>query len=496
VARKATTHGLILLLALCVCGSIYAQDDLAERLKRLEEQNKLLIEQNQRLTNSHNTVIERLNDAENRNRALEQRMNQRESFEDQRLDVMLREVGRMVDEVGTGALPASSGRYGASGTPAYGLTRGGGQLQLYGRVRLDTFFNTGRMNRSVDPQWVTPEDGINADEDDDSFVMSARMTTLGARWDLGEVAGGRARAKVEFDFAGFGGTSESVAGVRLLLAYFDIDYGNFSFRFGQDWDIIQPYDPLVDEFRRLWDNGNVGDRRPLAQIGYSSGGRSGISFDARLAVGATGTVLEGDEGDEDVGFGAFLSTEVDGFDSGLPHVQAAFAVGFDSWVRGERIVIGASGLIGALETDTRFNGEDDYTVWLVGIDFFIPLLDGLHLKGEGFIGQALGDFRGGIGQSINQTFGREVETIGGFAEIFWQTTDRFGIGVGAAIDNPELSDLDPGMRASNWVAYVATRYQIDENFRTGFDVMFWKTEYVDREAGDVYRFNYFIEMTF
>ncbi|MEZ6196591.1 MAG: hypothetical protein R3F20_12835 [Planctomycetota bacterium] len=482
------------ILAAAFAPALLAQD-LESRMKAIEEQNRLLMEQNKKLTDSQNEVIRRLNATEERNRTLEAQIAERERFEDDRLQTMIREVGKMVEGGNVAPAPDGDGR-GYGGIPRYGLTRGGGQLQFYGRVRLDAFFNSARFNRSIDAQWVRPEDGINAEDDDDSFTLSARLTTLGTRWDLGEVAGGRARAKIEFDFAGFGKESESVAGVRLLVAYFDIDYGDLSFRFGQDWDVISPYDPLVDDFRHLWDTGNLGDRRPLLQVAYQHGGRTGFGFEARLAVGATGTVLEGGSNDEDDGFGAFLSTEVDGFDSGLPHVQGSLSASIDSWVAGERLTIGVSGLYGRLETDFDFAGENQFTVWMVGVDFFIPLLDGVHLKGEGFWGSALGDFRGNIGQSINQTTGEEIEGIGGWAELYWQVTDAFGIGVGASIDNPDLADLDVAQRASNWVAYVATRLDLGDGFRMGLDGMFWKTEYVDREGGDAFRFNYFIEMSF
>ena len=42
-------------------------------------------------------------------------------------------------------------------------------------------------------------------------------------------------------------TAESRTRPRLRLAFLDIDMGSVSIRVGQDWDIISPYDPLVDE---------------------------------------------------------------------------------------------------------------------------------------------------------------------------------------------------------------------------------------------------------
>ncbi|MEE9393317.1 MAG: cell division protein ZapB [Planctomycetota bacterium] len=465
---------------------------LEERVRTLEEQNRQLIQQNQRLTSSHNQVLDRLSTTERNNQALVERIERREGHEDNRLETMLKGLEDMIESEGGGSASASS--YGRDYLTRYDLTRSGSKLQFYGRLRLDLYHNTARFDRAIDPRWVRPEDGINASEDDDAFALDSRNTTIGLNYDFGPIAGTRrTAAKVEFDFGGFSSETESRAGARLLLAYIDLNFGSWSLRFGQDWDVISPYDPIVDQHRHLWDTGNLGDRRPMIQAAYHGGSRRGIEYDFRVALGTTGAV---NAEDADTGFGTFLTTELDGVDSGIPHLQVAASITVDSWVRGDRMTIGLSGLIARLETDTRLNGERHFDSWMLGVDFFIPIFAGVHLKGEAFIGSALGDWRGGIGQSINRSTGDEIDTMGGFAELFWQATKRFGIGVGASIDNPEFDDLEVASRASNWTAYVATRYDLGGGLQLGLDAIFWKTQYVGREDGDAWRFNAFIEIGF
>ncbi len=464
---------------------------LEERVKTLEEQNKKLVERNQRFETQSAQIMQRLLESEKRNTALSDRLTASEQHGDSKSNLILETIGSMMDDLGTGG--QSGGGYGAGP-----ISRSGFGLQFYGTIRFEAAYNDSRFNRTIDPQWVRPEDGIFAGNNDDQFNLNARRTTIGLNADIGRVGDARVRGKIEFDFAGYNNDnsefgSESRANVRLLLAYVDFEIDNFSFRFGQDWDILAPLIPLVDNQRNLWDTGNLGDRRPMAQAFYNGGSRTGIAYSIGVAVGLTGAV---DNLDSDTGFGSFLTTERDGFDSGQPHIQLAFGLEFDSWVAGERINIGVSGAWGRLETDTRFAGENKFTSWALSFDLVVPLFAGAHIKAEGFMGQALADFRGGISQSLNLTTGKEIDSIGGFGEFYWQVSDFFGWGFGGSIDNPDFDDLDLAMRASNWTLYVASRFDWGSGVQSGFDVIFWKTQYADRADGDAVRITAFVEMTF
>ena len=478
----------VFLLFLFVLPSSFGQS-VEERLRRLEEQNRKLARQNERMESQTATILQRLKESEENNRELARRLAHSEASSSQRTEAIVRTLGEMVNDMG----PGNSG-YGYGGP----ITRSGFGLQFYGAIRLETAWSDSRFNRAVDPQWVRPEDGISASSNDDQFILDARRTTIGLNADVGRVGDAHVRGKIEFDFAGFqdGATEDSAenrAHLRLLLAYVDFETGDFSLRFGQDWDLIAPLDPLVDNQRQLWDTGNVGDRRPMAQILYQGGSASSLQYHIGLAVGLTGAV---DNLDSDIGFGSFLTTERDGFDVGQPHLQLAMGIRFDSWVPDERIRFGVSAAWGEFETDTRFNGENKFTTWLLSFDLVLPLFSGAHLKAEGFIGQALADFRGGISQSVNLSTGREIDSMGGFAEFYWQLTDFFGFGFGGSIDNPDYDDLDLAMKASNWTLYWAARFDWGSGVTSGIDVIFWKTQYANREDGDALRIGAYVEMVF
>ena len=447
--------------------------DVDARIRALEEANRKLAEQNQ-------TILDRLSRAEMKNAELETRLSATGPDADaNKLEDLIANMG-------------DAARGDIATWPA--LTRSANPIRFFGRVRLDAYYNTARMNRAVNPMWVIPENDINAEDDDDAFAFDARLTSIGMDVDAGRIGSADVGGRIEFDFANFSNeTSEARAYPRLLVGYVDIDFGNLSLRFGQDWDVIAPYDPLVDEQSHLWNTGNLGDRRPMAEVLWNGGDDAGFGWEVNGAAGLTGAI---NNEDLDAFSGQFLTTERDGFDAGHPHGQLEVAVLFPGWVPGKRIRLGAFGLWGTFETDAEFGNEDRFTIWAAGMDLFVPLLSTLSLKGEFFIGQALSDFRGGIAQTIELVSGDEVESKGGWAELFWEPNDFFGIGVGAAIDNPNREDLVDGDRASNWTIYLATRFDWGGGLTTGFDVLFWKTNYINRDEGDTLRFDMFVELRF
>ena len=252
----------------------------------------------------------------------------------------------------------------------------------------------------------------------------------------------------------------------------------------------------------MWNAGNLGDRRPMAQLIWETGDPSGTTFTLEIAAGLTGA---NDDLDLDVSVGptTFLTNERDGFDSGLPHGQARFAVGFNSWVEGQRAVIGVWGAVAALETDVKFGGEDEFTAWLAGADVVLPFFGPLSVRGEVWIGEALGDFRGAIGQTINTATGQEIQSWGGWLELHWQATDNFRVAIGTSYDNPEENDVAPGVRGQdrdrNWTVYISSQLDWGGGLVSGLDVIYWETQYATpagTDIGNMVRINFWTMLTF
>jgi hypothetical protein len=384
---------------------------------------------------------------------------------------------------------AGSGRAQEDPTPSQGLTwkdliGTDSTFQLYGFIRLDAMYDDSRFNDPLIPIYVQSEDPtapstIGAEEDDDEFALSARLTRLGLALDgptvdgLGDpdVAG-----KIEVDFYNIGlGDSDSRNAFRMRLAYLELDWGNWSVLAGQDWDVVSPLYPIVNNDIMMWGAGNTGDRRPQLTAKYAlpaGGGAFTTEFGIALA-GAVG---------ENTVEGGLRSGE----NSGMPMLNAR--VGYAGKASTGSYDLGVWGHMAEDEYDATASGEEDtYDSSSVGVDLTLPLFhERWSLMGEYWTGENLDDIRGGILQGVNATTGDEIEAQGGFAELAFKATEACTLYAGYSFDDPEDGDLDTGQRAKNEVPYVAARWRYGV-LRLGLEVLDWTTEYVDFDDGDALR---------
>lgn len=370
------------------------------------------------------------------------------------------------------------------------LTKSGIPIKFYGFLRLDAYYNTAKANSVVLPATVLPENGTTAKRNDNQFFLDPRLTRLGVDVDPGTVGGTRVLGKLEMDFANFPtGSTESRPTPRIRLAYIDLFQDELGLRIGQDWDTISPLFPAANHELLMWNAGNLGDRRAQIQGRWAA---KDSGFDLKVALGLTGAI---NGQDLDTG-NAPPNNGEDGFDSGMPHLQVRAGLKTDLLVEQKPADLGVWGAIGRTETDRRFNGENRWDIWLLGGDWTVPLCETLNLRGEAWVGQNLGDFRGGIGQTINTTKGREIGSAGGWAELVYACTKQTRFHVGASLDDPDNGDLNNGNPKRNQTGYVGTVVDWDSGLRTGFDVIYWETNWFDQGIGNMVRFNLYFQYNF
>lgn len=370
------------------------------------------------------------------------------------------------------------------------LTRSGIPIKFYGFLRLDSYFNSARMNNIILPVTVSPEDGTAAREDDAGFAFDPRLTRFGFDVTPAKIGEVQLSGKLETDFANFpAGVAESRPTPRIRVAYIDIAGAEYGLRVGQDWDVISPIFPAVNHETVMWNAGNTGDRRAQIQGRWMP---TGSHFQLKAAFGLTGAITNEDL---DAGVGG-LTPERDGFDSGLPHLQARAGYMFDGFVEKKPIDIGAWGAVGRTETDSSFDGERRFDTSIVGADAQVPITDSVSARGEVWTGENLGDFRGGIGQTINTGTGEEIAAMGGWAELVFTASARSKFHVGASIDDPDDEDIPTAKPERNFVAYAGTVYDWASGLRTGFDVLHWETDWKDTDDGAALRLNLYFQYNF
>ena len=455
-----------LVLGAGVMGQSDPDKEWRDRVRLLEEQNR--------------EILSRLQRSESKNEQLEGELATLRS-DTPRLSELETRIGEMVQET------ADAVTWGK-------LTKSGNPIRFYGFVRFDAYLDTARANSVIIPFRVLPEGGATK-ANDAEFAFDSRLTRIGIDIDAGTIGDAKVTGKIETDFANFpSGGTESRETPRIRLAYINIDLGDVDLRFGQDWDIISPLYPAVNSELLMWNAGNLGDRRPQAQLIWTPSGASDIGLEIRLSAGMSGAVSPTDF--DATSLASSNSGIVDAFDSGHPHGQLRIGIAPESWVEGKKVEFSVWGYVAGMETDTKFAGEDEFTPWTVGLSLILPIVSGFELRGEFNYGQALGDIRGNIGQTINTTLGEEIAGFGGWGEFRWQIDERWRLHFGGSIDDPDNDDLNTGNPELNWTTYIGAVLDFGKGLVTGLDVIYWETQYLGPDLGNMIRVNWYIQLNF
>ena len=433
----------------------------------------LLIEMQKKIESLEN----RLERQEQQNRVLQERLDELENVQQQ-----VEQVEEKIER-----LPSTKDK------PISNAIRSKYDTELYGYIKLDLSYDEGKIDSGNYARWVLP-DG----ENDDQFNITANQTRLGLKMAGPEIGEGKSGGRVEVDF--FEGGSENKARLMMRHAFLSLNWpdSDFSLLAGQTSDVISPLVPTTLNYPVSWWAGDIGYRRP--QLRLTKGWDITDRYGAMLQLAAARTI------GDDTTFGAGDTGE----DSGFPSIQGRLAFDFPLWTK-KNGSLGLSGHWGEEEYDHPTGGMDLDT-WSAGFDVVFPLTEWLVFSGEGFTGENLDAYLGGIAQGITVTSNNagvvtetpnaknftgallgieEIKSTGGWFQLAFGPFDKWMFHVGASVDDPENSDL-----ASNTSLDVPSRntalwgnvfYDWNEAVRVGLEVSHWDTEYEGGDEADSYR---------
>lgn len=390
-------------------------------------------------------------------------------------------------------------------------SRPGFKARLYGFARADMDLDSRRMfSHPHLPFWALSPQDPRRPEADSEFSIHPRLTRVGLDTEappLSRLGDAKLTGKLEIDFFNFvpgtnnSATSNSRQFLRIRHAYGQIERENFRLLFGQTWDLISPLFPTANDDVLMWNAGNLGDRRPQFRATWEPKVGQGKATVA-AAVLSAGAV---DGANRDAATGG--DTALDGEESGRPLVQVR--LGFTqpaSWVKGQNWELGLWGHNGEYRWDRAraIAGRRSFSSDALGLDARIPLTPKLQLRGEGWFGKGLADIRGGVGQSINPLTGEGIHAHGGWAELFYQATNVYGIGTGFTVDDPEDDEVERFTDANatstgrtlNRTYYVANRFNFGSGLTLGVDWMLFQTHFRGLEPGTNNRWNVWLRHDF
>jgi hypothetical protein len=285
--------------------------------------------------------------------------------------------------------------------------------------------------------------------------------------------------------------------LRMRHGYGKLSWTNCSLLFGQTSDLISPLLPIVNADVIMWNAGNLADRRPQLRLEFLP--KTG---DHRVALqgmaGLTGAV---DNQSLDGGTGA---ANLDGIDAAMPTLQGRIAYLGKSWVAEKSLEIGAWGHFAREELADGVAGIGSERRWdshAYGFDLKLPLHSRVIVEAEGWAGKNLDDVRGGIAQGINTRaadpgLGKEIESMGGWAQLGIMANDVVSLYGGASMDDPEDNLPTVGGRDLNQVFFFASRFALGGGFTVGLDYLNWTTEWTGLSDGTDNRVNLFGQFNF
>jgi hypothetical protein len=357
----------------------------------------------------------------------------------------------------------------------------------YGLVTTNGVYSDVATNNADNPQ-LLPAAGTG------STALSARQSRLGlkAARTFGEGELKAVGGTVELDF--YGATVGQGLGAffplpRLRLAYASAQFGwgNLKLVAGQDWVTFAPLNPesslhvAVPGFAQA---GNLWARAPQIRLEGSTSG----AWSAHWSV----AVLDDAETDPKATDQTTVSSvrlPQAGEHTKLPAGEARLAL--EGTLFDRPLAVGVSGHIAQREWILA-SGNVDTASWGAAVDLVLPLGRMLSLKAEGFVGEDLASFMGGVNQGVRLTTTAgaitgvsPVHSMGGWAQLVAKPLDNLTIAAGPGVDSPQRGDLPAVGGAlkyspitSNLAVYASANYELSKGFLLGVEYNYMHTEYL------------------
>jgi hypothetical protein len=279
-----------------------------------------------------------------------------------------------------------------------------------------------------------------------------------------------------------------------LRGYGELKNEYWRFTFGQQGDLFNPRNPVTVNFGGHKQAGNGGSFRGSFRAERFIRPSDAVQWTLQSAIS------------QQVVTDFIVDPRIVGDDNGWPNVEGRVALGLGCPTGGARPVeLGVSGVIGETSTfgpiDLLLGLQGGvYTAWGVSTDFQFKS-ERWGVNGEFFVGQALGTYNLGIGQSLDPLGLGAIRTIGGWGDIWYKLTPLLTMHVGYGIDDPRNQDLGQfrdnnwnpvaGQRARNQVVWANLIWDVSQYLDVGFEVSYRETDYIApsvSNTGMIYHF--------
>jgi hypothetical protein len=321
------------------------------------------------------------------------------------------------------------------------------------------------------PMILYIEEGLGSNE---QFTVHGQTTALGFNFAGPRVGSFQLGGMILFNLLG-DRPALNQATPFFLRGYGELKNDYWRFAFGQQGDLFNPLNPVTVNFGGHKQAGNGGSFRGSLRVERFIRPSDVVQWTLQGAIS------------QQVVTDFVVDPRIVGTDNGWPNVETRLGLGLGRACAGARpIELGVSGVIG----ETRafgLLGEGVFTTWGVSADAQFRA-QRWGTRGEFFIGQAIGTYNLGIGQSLDPTGFRAIRSVGGWGDVWYKLTPCLTAHVGYGIDDPRDGDvgqflddnLNPvaGQRSRNEVIWANLIWDVTNCFDVAFEVSYRETDYV------------------
>lgn len=310
---------------------------------------------------------------------------------------------------------------------------------------------------------------------DQIFTITGQTSSLGLNFTGPMVGCFQSGGQILFNFLG-DRPALNQATPFFLRGYGELKNEDWRFTFGQQGDLFNPLNPVTVNFGGHKQAGNGGSFRGSFRAERYLRPSETVQWTLQTALS------------QQVVTDFVTNPLVLGEDNGWPNIEGRAGLGLGRLQGAVRpIEIGVSGVVGQTRAFGPL-GTGVFTTWGISPDFQFNAKN-FGLWGEAFVGQALGTYNMGIGQSLEANGFNAIRTVGGWGELWCKLTGKLTLRGGYGIDDPRNEDLgqflDPGtltpligQRSRNTVAWISLFYDVTEAFQLGFEVSHRETDYI------------------
>ncbi|MBU0505671.1 MAG: hypothetical protein ABII18_09080 [bacterium] len=319
---------------------------------------------------------------------------------------------------------------------------------MWGDSQVGSFGNNLNMTA---PNRVIDETTVGADDAFIGFTM--QNTRVGLYLEPYEFDGKSYAidARLELDFWSTATVSYSVQSPRIRRAYMSLGNDTWNVLFGQEWDLFAPLNPAsINVGNVLWNQGNVGFRRPQVRSTYKHGyDKSGVEVAASVNS-PNNSMLFNDLGNT----------------TGIPMFQGRLGYWRD-WSNG-KFQAYVSGMY-ARHNDAA--GGADINNWGSALSLDMPFLKYAKVQAEGFFGYSMNPLLSITAATTKQ------RTFGGWAAITSPWCDYFETNIGYGGEFVRSADVAAGNLKTNMVGFANMKFKPVTHLMLGVEYNYLRSNY-------------------